>query len=87
MSAGEPVPELILLSRTDCHLCEDFLAELAAGFPQLVARLRIEDVDSREDWRRRYGLRIPVLLEAGGERICEGRFDADSLREALGVAG
>jgi hypothetical protein len=78
---------LILLSRPGCQLCEEFLAELGAEFPQLLARVRIEDVDRRDDWKRRYGLRIPVLLDADGERICEARFDAERLRRALGVNG
>lgn len=70
---------LRLLTRADCHLCDEFLEELAHAAPALARSLVVEDVDSRDEWRRRYGRRIPVLLDGQGRVVCEGRFDAASL--------
>ena len=57
---------LILYSRPGCHLCEDLAAELA---PLLRGRatLEIVDVDGSVALERRYGLRIPVLVDGGVE--------------------
>jgi len=71
--------ELILLTRPDCGLCETFYAELAAAFPDIAPRLRIADVDWSEDWRARFGLRIPVLVSDGAV-ICEAVFDEGRMR-------
>jgi hypothetical protein len=73
----------VLLTRPDCHLCEEFLDELAAAFPELAAQLALEDVDSRLDWRMEYGRRIPVLLDGDGRVLCERQFDAARLRADL----
>jgi hypothetical protein len=57
---------LILYSRPGCHLCE----ELAAGLAPLLrgrATLEIVDVDGSVALERRYGLRIPVLVDGDVE--------------------
>jgi hypothetical protein len=41
------------------------------------------DVDEREDWQRRYGLKIPVVLDANGLMLMSGAFDAARLPPAL----
>ncbi len=74
---------LLLLTRPGCGLCEEFLDELLAAFPQLAAGLELADVDSRPGWQGRYGLVIPVLLDDEGTVICETRFDADEIRTRL----
>jgi len=57
---------LILYSRPGCHLCEDVAAQLE---PLLRGRatLDIVDVDSSIALERRYGLRIPVLVDGDVE--------------------
>lgn len=68
-----------LLTRPECHLCEDFesaLHEHFTGLGEPMPALSIVDVDSRGEWRMRYGLRIPVLLDAQDRVLGEGRFDA-----------
>ena len=77
-----PTSRLLLLGRPDCHLCEEFAEELRAHDPAIV--LEHADVDSRADWRAAYGRRIPVLLDAAGQVICEGRFDPDRLAAGRG---
>lgn len=68
---------LLLLGRPDCGLCEELEQELRAHPGGADVQLDHGDVDSRPDWQRRYALRIPVLLDAWNEVVCEGRFDAD----------
>ena len=74
----------MLLSRPGCHLCEALVEELLTAFPQLAPQLAEADVDSHEDWQRRYGLKIPVLLDAAsGESVCVSQFDGDAVAEWL----
>lgn len=72
---------LLLLGRADCGLCEELEAELRAhpGFAQI--ELHLDEVDSQPEWQRRYGLRVPVLLDAWNEVVCEGRFDATAFEQ------
>ncbi len=76
--------EFLLLTRPDCHLCEEFLDELLGDFPEIAAQTATACVDDREDWLRRYGLKIPVLLDADGQPVCAGHFDAEALRRPAG---
>ena len=71
-------PVLLLLSRPGCHLCEEFRDELEQAFPGRF-ELREACVDDRADWRERYGLKIPVLLDASGTLLCATRFDPAAL--------
>lgn len=73
-----PRPVLLLLGRPDCRLCEEFRDELERAFPGRF-ELREACVDDNPDWQRRYGLKIPVLLDAQGTLLCATRFDPDSL--------
>ena len=76
--------KLLLLTRDGCGLCEEFLAEFLAEFPQWAGALELADVDSRPGWAGRFGLVIPVLLDDEGTVLGETRFDAETLRERLG---
>ncbi|MGQ0586332.1 MAG: glutaredoxin family protein [Gammaproteobacteria bacterium] len=69
----------MLLTRPGCELCEAFRAELEQAFPGRF-ELREACVDDDPDWQRRYGLKIPVLLDERGALLCATRFDPDSLR-------
>jgi thiol-disulfide isomerase/thioredoxin len=76
---------LLLLSRPECGLCDDFeqqLLILSRELP-LPPVLRV-DVDSDPDLARRYGLDIPVLLW-GGVKVCQHQLDASELRRLLRV--
>lgn len=74
---------LQLLTRPDCELCEHMLRSLER-FAQRepLPPLRLVDVDSEPLLRRRYGLKIPVLLLEGSP-VCSGALDEAALREAL----
>jgi hypothetical protein len=69
---------LLLLGRPECGLCEEMEIGLRShpGFAGIG--LMHADVDSQADWQRRYGLRVPVLLDRWNEVVCEGHFDADA---------
>ncbi|MGH8442607.1 MAG: glutaredoxin family protein [Nevskiaceae bacterium] len=75
---GSRKPALLLLTRPGCELCEEFRAELEQAFP---GRFDVREacVDDDADWRRRYGLKIPVLLDEQGTLLCATRFDPSSL--------
>lgn len=80
-----PVLDLIIYSRADCHLCremEEELAEMTRGHP---VRIRVVDVDTDPELRRRFGLRVPVLA-AGEEEVCAARLVPERV-EALLRAG
>lgn len=75
----------VLYYRNGCHLCEEMAAVLFRGWPEHAAAMEWRDVDEREDWRRAYGERIPVL-EQGEEIICVLRPDLARLAEYFGPA-
>ncbi len=68
-----PLPDLVLYSRTGCHLCEDARAALdlllaerrALGLP--VPVLRELDIEADDELHRRYALTIPVIAIGGHE--------------------
>ena len=74
---------LLLLTRPDCHLCEEFRDELQAAFGGRFA-LSERCVDDRDDWRAAYGHEIPVLLAEDGSVVCRTRFDASAVGRRLG---
>jgi hypothetical protein len=79
---SEPVP-LVLLTRPDCGLCEDFEQELLAlGLELPLPPLHRLDVDSDPALARRYGLDIPVLLW-GDLKVCQHRLDRAELIRLL----
>ena len=76
-------PDFLLLTRDGCMLCEEFEAELRAHLGDRPFALEHAEVDSRPEWRLRYGRSIPVLLDAAGALVCETRFDADAVDRHL----
>lgn len=74
---------LRLIGRPGCHLCEELLEALQTEFPNQAWTIEQADVDSREDWQRRYGLKIPVLLDDDGSVVCATFFDAEAVGDWL----
>jgi glutaredoxin len=74
--------ELTLLTRTDCHLCEEAR--------RLLERLRVAfgtiEVDGDAALVARYGDAVPVLLR-GNEEIGRAPFTRETLTAALRRAG
>ena len=83
-SSGAVTPaSLQLLTRPDCELCERMLRSLEQfAHREPLPPLVLVDVDSDPLLRRRYGLKIPVLLLEGSP-VCSGALDEQALREAL----
>jgi len=74
-------PVLYVYSRRGCHLCDVLVDEL---LPLVRGRLDVEvrDIDSREDWKERFNVRIPVV-EFDGEVVCQYRLDRPSIEAIL----
>ena len=71
-----------LLSRAACHLCEEMEQLLRSTLPDLGESFVVENVDSRREWRERYGEVIPVLLR-DGKPVAKIRLDRRRLRRIL----
>jgi len=76
----EPV---YLYYRNGCHLCEEMVAFLYQRWPDFTSSLQWRDVDERDDWKKCYGDKIPVL--AFGEQIvCEYFVDEAAIQRCFG---
>ena len=76
--------QLVLLTRSYCHLCDDFLSALKVAQAQSPWPFEIElkDVDADAQLVALYDEKVPVLLD-GTAVICHWHFDAAALSSAL----
>jgi predicted thioredoxin/glutaredoxin len=74
--------DLVLVTRQDCHLCDQALALLR----ELGHEPRLADVDADDELFRQYDWRVPVVI-ADGVVIAEGRVVANQLENALKRSG
>lgn len=74
--------ELTLYQRDACHLCDLALAVLAAAKVPDFDSVFIDDDAALE---ARYGLRVPVLRDATRGSELDWPFDAQALRDFLGM--
>jgi hypothetical protein len=73
LAVTPPLPDLVLYARPGCGLCDETRATLevlladrsARGLP--VARLVERDIETDDDWHRRYAFTIPVVVLGGRE--------------------
>ncbi len=80
---AEPGVGLVLVTRQDCSLCEEFHAALVAWCAaHTESRFETVDVDSSPSLSASYGWSVPVLLR-GTELLMSGHFDAARLGAAL----
>ena len=71
-----------LVTRIDCHLCEEMAAVLESGLgPRGLAWTEV-DVDSDPELRSRYGDTVPVLLR-DGRAVAKVRLDPGLLRRLI----
>ncbi len=72
---------LLVYSRRGCHLCEQLIEEL---LPLVRGHLAVDvrDIDSRDDWRAAFDIRVPVV-ELDGEFVCEHILDKNALNRIL----
>lgn len=74
--------ELVLVTRQDCHLCDQALALLR----ELGHEPHLADVDADDELFRLYDWRVPVVL-ANGVVVAEGRITRLALETALKGSG
>jgi hypothetical protein len=74
-----------VLSRADCSLCEQMLAEICELLGERAAAIRVQDIAGDAELERKYGQRIPVLL-IGGEFVCAYRLDRTRISAWLNPA-
>jgi glutaredoxin len=87
LAVTPPLPDLVLYARPGCQLCAETRATLdlllrergARGLavPRLVER----DIETDEDWQRRYAFTIPVVVL--GDRALELATSQAKLRRLL----
>ena len=65
-----------LLTREGCHLCDNAARHLQAAGIRFLA----VDINGRAELRETYDFRVPVVLDAAGKVVAEGRIDAASAR-------
>jgi hypothetical protein len=70
---------LLVYSRADCALCDEFIA----GLSDLALPFEVRDVDEDPVARRRFGHKIPVLT-CGGSVVCHGRLDRAAVLRLAG---
>ncbi|MFJ6670912.1 glutaredoxin family protein [Actinosynnema sp. NPDC091369] len=71
-----------LMSRVDCHACEQAKADLERICGELGVPWDVRDVDSDRELRAEYGDRVPVIL-VDGEEHGYWSVEEDRLRAAL----
>lgn len=71
-----------VISREDCTLCEEMLAELERFCTARSAAIRVIDVDTDPVLQLRYAHRVPVLL-LDDEPVCHGHFDAGEVERLV----
>ena len=95
MTDSPTLPTLLFYARDGCELCDEARADLQAVLEERVkrgepiARVRVVDVDTDEELRRRYGDLLPVISVNGrdvtlamGQRTISRFLDATLGRSA-----
>ena len=68
--------------REGCALCDELLEELSPWAAARGLAVEVRDVDEDATAKRRYGLRVPVVV-VDGATACFGRLDLDELERLL----
>ncbi|SDF62527.1 Glutaredoxin-like domain [Lentzea fradiae] len=71
-----------VISRVDCHACEEAKAEVERICGEMGATWSVEDVDADPELRAEYGDQVPVFLVDGAEHGY-WKVEEDRLRAAL----
>ncbi len=82
---GATPPSLRLLTRPGCHLCETMKARVAPLVARAGGTLAEVDVDSDPALSERFGLEIPVLLDAEGRVVAKVRDSVERIAKRLGA--
>ena len=82
MGIGERVSHFQLLTRPDCHLCNEMALLLDEILPSYGLSYESRNVDEDEGWRRRFGDVVPVLLR-DGRPVAKIRLDRRRLQRIV----
>jgi Glutaredoxin-like domain (DUF836) len=72
---------LTLISRRDCHLCEEMAAVIEQVAPQFAAEVETRDVDADPALLARFDAEVPVLLIEGRKAFKYRVAAADLVRQ------
>jgi predicted thioredoxin/glutaredoxin len=76
------VRKIVLVTRQNCHLCDEALALLR----DLGVHPELADVDADDELHRLYDFRVPIVL-VDGTVVAEGRITRQSLEATLNWSG
>jgi hypothetical protein len=76
---------LTLITRRDCHLCEEMAAIIVQVAPSYDAVVETQDVDADAELRALYSDQVPVLL-IDGRKAFKYRLTAAELHRRLRAA-
>ena len=71
-----------LLTRAECHLCDEAKAQIAPLLREFGAALREVDVDGDPVLREEHGYDVPVIF-LGGRKVAKHRVDIAQFRRQL----
>lgn len=74
--------QLTLITRRDCHLCEDMAAVIKQVAPRFDAEVETQDVDGDPELRAQHTDDVPVLF-IGGRKAFKYRVSAADLTRRL----
>jgi predicted thioredoxin/glutaredoxin len=78
MPCSDANMKVLLVTRKNCHLCDEALAALRA----IGVEPELRDVDANDELFALYDWRVPVVT-VDGRLVAEGRIDLDAVRRAL----
>jgi len=79
------LPLVEVMSRRECHLCDEAKIVVAQAASEGLCDWRVVDVDADARLLKRYGLDVPVILINGEQRF-KHRLELPGLRRALAEA-
>jgi len=78
-------PELLLVSKEVCPLCDEALELIEAARAKIPSELSIKKIDEDAELQARHALEVPVLF-IDGRKTFFGKLDATRLLRALRIA-
>jgi glutaredoxin len=76
------IPKLTVLSRADCHLCEEMLLALKQFQGRYDFEIEVIDVDRHPRLEDQWGDKVPVLLD-GDRELCHYYLDHEAVDARL----
>ena len=84
--ASPPLPDVVLYTRTRCHLCDEAKEQLRELRKKAAFELREIDIDQDPELQRRYNEEVPVIF-INGRKAFKYRIEARRFLERLRAPG